>query len=116
MAIPVKKELGAFAQGEVPPDLQITYQDFNEGIVNLVGFTNLQMNIEEELAGTVGFGTGAIVMTYAPQGIVTYTWARADFQTIGEFQAQSWVDNGTKYHASDLYIYTVYDGPGAPPS
>jgi hypothetical protein len=115
MATPTKTELGAFAQGEVPPDLQITFTDFNQAAVDLTGFTNLQMNIEAELAGTAGFGTGTIVMTDAVNGIVTYTWDRADMQTIEEFTVQAWVDNGTKYFASDLYIYTVYDGPGTPP-
>ena len=112
--IPVKIELGAFAEGEVPPDLQITFRDFNKVAVNLTGFTNLQMNIEEELAGA-GFGTGTLAATDLPNGIVTYTWVKADMLTVGDYTAQAWVDNGTKFFASDLYIYSVYDGPGTPP-
>ncbi len=116
MAAPTKTDLGAFAEGEVPPDLQITYRDFDNVVVDLTGFTNLQMNIEEELAGTSGFGTGTILLTDPAGGIVTYTWVRADMTTTGEYTAQAWVDNGTKYFASDLYIYTVYDGPGEQPT
>lgn len=112
--IPIKVELGAFAEGEVPPDLLITFRDIKKVVVNLTGFTNLQMNIEEEL-GDAGFGTGTIVLTDAVNGLVTYTWVRADMTTVGEYTAQAWVDNGTKYFASDLYIYSVYDGPGTPP-
>ena len=116
MAIqPIKTELAAFAEGEVPPDLQITFTDFDGNAVNLTGFANVQMNIEEELEGTTGFGTGTIVVTDAVNGIVTYTWVRADMTTAGEYQAQAWVNNGTKYFASDLYLYSVYDGPGTQP-
>jgi len=115
MAIqPVETELGAFAEGEVPPDLQITFTDFDGNAVDLTGFTNVQMNIEEELAGS-GFGTGTIVVTTPASGIVTYTWVKADMAAAGEYKAQAWVNNGTKYFASDLYLYTVYDGPGTPP-
>ncbi len=112
---PVKIDLAAFAQGEVPPDLQITFRDFDKQPVNLTGFANLQMNIQEELGEFAAFGTGVIVITDAAGGIVTYTWVRADFLTIGEFTAQAWVNNGTKYFASDLYVYSVYDGPGTAP-
>ena len=113
---PVEIDLAAFAQGEVPPDLQVTFRDFDKNPVNLTGFSNLQMNIQGELAGFVGFGTGAIALTDAAGGVVTYTWARGDFQTIDDFKAQAWVNNGTKYFASDLYLYSVYDGPGTPPA
>lgn len=112
--IPVKVELGAFAEGEVPPDLLITFRDINKAVVNLTGFSNLQMNIEEELAGA-GFGAGSIALTDPVNGLVTYTWVKADMLTLGEYTAQAWVDNGTKFFASDLYIYSVYDGPGTPP-
>jgi hypothetical protein len=36
--------------------------------------------------------------------------------TVGEYTAQGWVNNGTNYYASDLYTYTVYDGPEDPPT
>jgi hypothetical protein len=113
--IPIKVELGAFAEGEVPPDLLITFRDIKKVVVDLTGFSNLQMNIEEEL-GDDGFGTGTIALTDATNGLVTYTWVREDMTTVGEYTAQAWVNNGTKYFASDLYIYSVYDGPGTQPT
>ncbi len=115
MAQPVKTDLGAFAEGEVPPDLQITFTDFDGNAVNLTGFASIQMNIEEELAGD-GFGTGGITATDAAGGEVTYVWVRADMTTAGEYTAQAWVNNGTKYFASDLFTYSVYDGPGTQPT
>lgn len=117
MAQPTTSELGAFAAGEVPPPLVITFLDFNKNPVNLTGFTNLQMNIEEELglgAGTLGSGT--VTLTDATNGVFEYTWVRADMITVGEYTAQGWVDNATNFFASDLYTYTVYDGPEEPPT
>lgn len=115
MATPTKTELGAFAAGEVPPPLEITFTDIDSNVVDLTGYTNLQCNIEEELAGTAGLGTGNIALTDAAGGEVTYTWVRADMLSPGEYTLQAWVDNGTNYYASDLYIFSVYDGPGDPP-
>ncbi len=117
MTQPVTSELGAFAAGEVPPPLEITFLDFDKNPVELTGFTSRQMNIEEELgvgAGTLG--TGTIVITDALGGKLEYTWVRADMITVGEYTAQGWVNNGTNYYASDLYTYTVYDGPEDPPT
>ena len=116
MVAPTKTDLGSFAEGEVPPDLRITFTDFDDVVINLAGFTNLQMNIEEELAGTTGFGTGAYTVTDSGNGETTYVWVRGDMDTVGEYQLQGWINNGTKYFASDLYIYTVYDGPGTEPA
>ena len=116
MANPTKTDLGAFAAGEVPPALEITFTDFDDMAVDLTGFTNLQMNIVEDLGATaLALGTGTIVLTDAVNGIVTYTWVRNDMTDPGQYTAQAWVDNTGNYFASDLYIYTVYDGPGTPP-
>jgi hypothetical protein len=117
MAQPTVKDLGAFAAGEVPPPLVVSFQDFEKNPVNLTGFTNIAMNIEEELGvgeGTLGLGT--VQVTDAPGGVFEYTWVRADMITVGEYTAQGWVDNATSFYASDLYTYTVYDGPGDPPA
>ncbi len=117
MAEPTTSELGAFAAGEVPPPLVVTYLDFDENPVNLSGFGNLQVNIDEELdAAQNPLGTGAVVLTDAPNGVLEYTWVRDDMLDIGEYTAQAWVNNGTNFFASDLYTYTVYDGPGEPPA
>ena len=115
--LPTKVELGAFAAGEVPPPLHITYLDFLALPVDLTGYVSLQMNIEEELSGTTGLGTGSIGVIGDPTlGVVEYTWVREDMLNVGEYTAQAWVNNGTNYFASDLYIFTVYDGPGEPPA
>lgn len=117
MAQPVTKELGAFAAGEVPPPLVVTYLDFNENPVNLVGFTNLQVNIDEELGANQNpLGTGTITLTDAANGVLEYGWVRDDMLDIGEYTTQAWVNNGVNFFASDLYTYTVYDGPGTPPA
>lgn len=96
----------------MPPDLQITFNDFDGVAVNLTGYT-AQMNIQEELGELVG--TGVINITTPASGIAIYTWVRADMEVPGRYSAQAWVFNGTKYFASDLYMYDVYDGPGEPP-
>ncbi len=117
MTQPATSDLGAFAAGEVPPPLVVTYLDFNEDPVNLVGFTNLQVNIDEELGSNQNpLGLGSVVLTDAANGVLEYTWVRDDMFDIGEYTAQAWVNNGSQFYASDLYTYTVYDGPGEPPA
>lgn len=117
MAQPTTSDLGAFAAGEVPPPLVVTFLDFNKNPVNLTGFASLQMNIEEELdqgAGTLG--TGAVLLTDPAGGVFEYEWVRPDMTIVGEYTAQAWVNNGTQFYASDLYLYSVYDGPEDPPA
>lgn len=117
MAQPTKVDLGAFAAGEVPPPLQITFLDFDGAAVNLTGFADVQMNIEEEIGGNTNpLGTGTITVTDAANGIVEYTWVRNDMLDPGEYTAQAWVDDDINFFASDLYTYSVYDGPGTPPA
>lgn len=117
MATPTVQDLGAFAAGEVPPALVITFVDFDGNPVSLAGFSDVQMNIQEELdANSQPLGTGSIEITDAPNGEVTYAWVRADMIDPGDYTAQAWVDNDTNFYASDLYKYTVYDGPGEPPA
>ena len=114
---PTIVELGAFAAGEVPPALVITYTDFDDAVVDLTGFTTLKCNIKEELDGATNpLGTGSIVLTDDVGGEITYTWVRDDMIDVGEYTLQAWCDNGINYFASDLYKYSVYDGPGTPPA
>lgn len=116
MAQPTSVDLGAFAAGEVPPPLEITFTDFDGAAVDLTSFGNVQMNIKEELDGNSSpLGNGGITVSDAPGGKVTYTWVKADMADAGEYTAQAWVDDGTNFFASDLYTYSVYDGPGDPP-
>ena len=116
MSQPTTSDLGAFAAGEVPPPLVVSFLDFDKNPVNLTGFSNLQMNIEEELdqgAGTLG--AGGVLLTDPTGGVLEYTWVRADMTIVGEYTAQAWVNDGVQFYASDLYTYTVYDGPEDPP-
>lgn len=115
MATPTKVDLGAFAQGEVPPPLEVTYTDFDNVAVDITGFA-VQTNIEEELAGGAGLGTGTTAISDGPAGKLTYTWVKADMANTGEYTLQTWADDGTNYYASDLYTYSVYDGPGVAPT
>ena len=114
MAEPVIVELGAFAAGEVPPDLQITFTDFDDVVVDLSGFA-AQVNIEEDINKALVLGQGTYLITDAPNGVTLYSWHRDDMFEPGKYTLQGWVYDGTKYYASDLYVYDVYDGPGDAP-
>ena len=115
MATPTKHDLGAFAAGEIPPPLEVTFADFDGNAVPLAGFTTLATNIEAIPTVTTTLGTGTTVVTDAPNGEVTYTWVEDDMLEPSDYTAQIWVSNGTNRYASDLYVYTVYDGPGDAP-
>lgn len=115
MASPTKIDLGAFAEGEIPPPLAHQYLDFDGNPVNLTGFATLQMNIEAVPPVTATLGTGTITVTDAANGIVQYTWVGDDMAEASGYTAQMWVSNGTNKYASDLVTYTVYDGPGSAP-
>jgi hypothetical protein len=119
MAEPTIVDLGAFAQGEVPPDLLVTFQDNDGNSINISGFTT-EIRIAEELKGVTGFGTGVVTVLDAVNGQISYAWVQPDMLTQGQFTVQAWVLEGTdpdsKRYASDLYTYTVYDGPGDPPA
>jgi hypothetical protein len=116
MTEPRTVELGAFAAGEVPPDLQIVFTDFDGNVVDLTGYT-AEIRIQEELGAELGMGD--ITITSPAGGEATYEWVRDDMLTVGEYTVQAWVLEGalatSKRFASDLYLYSVYDGPGTPP-
>lgn len=118
MAVPTEQDLGAFAAGEVPPPLTVTYRDFDNNVVDISGMSQHQVNIDEELdSNSNPLGTGVVSFeTDGTDGKVTYTWVRDDMIDVGEYTCQVWVNNGANYFASDLYRYSVYDGPGDPPT
>ena len=117
MAEPTTVDLGAFAAGEVPPDLAISFKDFDGNAISLSGYS-AEIRIQEELGALVG--SGAIIISDPGNGIATYTWVQDDMLVVGQYTVQAWVLEGatatSKRYASDLYTYTVYDGPGDPPS
>ena len=116
MASPTKIDLGAFAAGEIPPRLSHTFTDYEQVVINLSTFTTLAMNIEALPAVTGPLGTGVIQFAAGgTDGVVEYFWTATDMAEPGSYQAQMWVSDGTNRYASDLIIFTVYDGPGDAP-
>jgi hypothetical protein len=116
MATPTKIDLGAFAAGEIPPRLTHTYYDFTGVIVDISTFATRAMNIEAVPAVTGPLGTGTVdFVTDGTDGAVEYIWTTTDMAEPGSYSAQIWVSNGTNRYASDLILFTVYDGPGDAP-
>lgn len=114
---PTKVELGAFAHGSVPPDLVITYTDFDGNAVDLGSFGSVWIEIQEDInANTLTLGQGSISISTPAEGKVTYQWHRNDMWDVGDYTAIVWVSDGNKYYDSDLYLYTVYDAPGEQPT
>lgn len=116
MAAPTKIELGAFAAGAIPPPIEHQYLDFDGLAVDLTGFTTLSMNIEASptVSGTLGGGTIEF-KTDGTDGWVVYTWVVDDMAEPSGYVGQMWASNGTNRYESDLFIYSVYDGPGDAP-
>ena len=115
---PTRVELGAFAQGEIPPPIQHTFTDFLDQPVDLTGFGRLETNIKEELdsnANPLGVGATTVVAP-ATLGVVQYQWTADDMADLGDYEVQIRVwDEALKRYASDLFIYSVYDGPETAP-
>jgi len=116
MATPTKIDLGAFAAGEIPPILQHTYKDYDGVVVDVSSFSTLAMNVEAipDVTGPLGAGTIEFDSD-GSDGKVNYTWVADDMAEPSSYSAQMWVSSGTNRFASDLIIYTVYDGPGDAP-
>lgn len=116
MAEPVTHDLGAFAAGEIPPPLVLTFRDFNGSPVDLTTFTIRAVNIES-IPAHDNLGEGQITVVGDPaNGQLQYAWTANDMLETGEYILQAWVYNGSNQrYASDLYQYTVYDGPGEAP-
>jgi hypothetical protein len=116
MATPVKIDLGAFAAGEIPPILSHTFRDFDGNVVDISTFGTQAMNIEAIPAVTGTLGAGSVDFdTDGTDGVLNYTWVAADMAEPSSYTGQLWVSNGTNAYASDLILYTVYDGPGDAP-
>jgi len=116
---PTKQELGAFAEGAIPPPFEHEYTDFDEVAVDLsTGGWTFQMNIEAIPAVTGPLGGGTIgFLTDGTDGKVVYNWSDTDMVAAGDYSGQMWVRNsaGTQKYESDLLLYRVYDGPGGAP-
>ena len=114
---PVKQELGAFAEGAIPPPFEHTFLDFDGVFVDISSFGTLAMNIEAipPVTGPLGGGTIGFT-TDGTDGKVTYNWSATDMAEASDYEAQMWVSNGaTQKYESDLLTYRVYNGPGSAP-
>lgn len=116
---PTKQELGAFAEGAIPPPFEHTYTDFDGVAVDMSGGGwSYAMNIESIPPVTGPLGSGTIGFTTdGSDGKVTYNWSGTDMLEQADYTAQMWVRNagGTQKYESDLLTYRVYDGPGSAP-
>lgn len=116
---PVRKELGAFAEGAIPPPFEHQYTDFDGLPVDLsTGSWTMYMNIESIPVTTGPLGIGAIDFdSDGSDGKVVYNWSATDMAEGADYTAQMWVRNGsgTQKYESDLLLYRVYDGPGDAP-
>ena len=116
MATPVKIDLGAFAAGEIPPVLSHTFRDFDGNVIDISTFSVKSMNIEAIPTVTGPLGTGVVdFASGGVDGVLTYIWVADDMAEPSGYTAQLWVSNGVNAYASDLILYTVYDGPGTAP-
>jgi hypothetical protein len=114
---PVKQELGAFAEGAIPPPFEHTFLDFDGVVVDISSFGTLAMNIEAIPTVAATLGAGSIGFTNdGTDGKVTYNWSATDMLEASDYEGQMWVSNGsTQKYESDLLTYRVYDGPGSAP-
>ena len=113
MANPKKHNLGVFAAGEIPFPLQHTYKDAQSVAIDMTGWSVSTTAEGPDESGS--YGSGAVVFTNEAGGEVEYTWVAADFQDVGKYNMLIWAEDGTNRLASDLFVWEVYDGPGATP-
>lgn len=114
---PTKVLIGAFAQGEIPVPITHTFFDFNEEPIDISAFATRAMRIEGVPDPGVSLGTNPVdFLTDGTDGKIVYQWTDEDMAHVGDFEAQMWVYDGILRFASDLILYSVYDGPGEAPS
>lgn len=109
-----KINLGAYAAGEIPPPLSHQYLGNDRLPLPITGWIVLGFFVE----GDAPCGLGDLQITDGPNGIITYTWDPDDMQTPGNYRGLMWVQNDpdpTVRLASDLFLWTVVDGPGPTP-
>lgn len=115
---PKKIDLGVYAAGEIPASLVHVYKDANKAVIPITGWTLKGFRITGP-DGAVGIGVGDYSISDGPNGEVTYVWISDDMQTIGAYSGVMWVQNmasdPTVRLASFLFVWEVYDAPGATP-
>jgi len=104
--------IGNFAAGEIPVPLLHTFKDSEGAVIDISGLSVTISITSRPVAGSLG--TGAMVITDAPNGVVEYTWTINDMASAGDYRLNIWVFDGapTQRYASDLFTYSVYTGVG----
>ena len=114
MASPKSISLGVFPAGEIPAAFEHTYKDSNDLAIPLSGFTtSVYISGPDD---TAAYATGALAITDAANGVVTYTWSGDEFIDVGKYQMVIWVGNSTNRFGSYLVKWEVYDAPGSLPT
>ena len=115
---PRKINLGVYAAGEIPAPLIHVYKDNQKVVIPITGWTLKGFRITGP-DGAATLGEGSYTITDGVNGEVTYVWISDDMQTIGAYSGVMWVQNAptspTIRLASDLFVWEVYDAPGATP-
>lgn len=105
--------IGPFTVGEKPAPLEYTFQDSSGSAIDLTGYAaRFTYREEYDAAGT----TVNAIVTAAPAGQVTYTWAGTEFPTPGQYFAQVWAGNGANRYASPRIRFTARSAVGAVPA
>lgn len=103
-------DLGYFAAGEVPPPIEVTFEEDGVGI-DLTGYT-----VTTTMEGPgVSSPSGTTTLQDAAAGIVRYTPTEDDTAVPGEYGIIIWAENAPIRYASKLLVWQIYDGPGVTP-
>jgi hypothetical protein len=115
---PRKIDLGVYAAGEIPAPLVHVFKDADKVAIPITGWTRKGFRITGP-DGAPTLGIGVYETSDGANGEVTYTWVSDDMQTFGAYSGVMWVQNAptnpTIRLASDLFVWEVYDAPGATP-
>jgi hypothetical protein len=106
------QRIGPYYVGEVPRTLQITIQDEDGTPIDINGW-QATFQIKPVSQTIAGLGTGTAIVTDGANGVTQYQWAADDFNQVGVFRGQMWVDDGvsppTKQYASCVFEWIVYE-------
>lgn len=99
------QDLGVYALGEDPEDLQVTMKGADGNPLDLSAFS-LGVAIEA-IEGTPAANLGGGSVSENSGGLATYNWHVDDFAAVGTFRLQIWGTDGTNTIASEVFQYAV---------
>jgi len=104
--------LGPYHQGELPPNLTVTFKDSSGNAISLSGYTAefAYRTYGGAWVTRIGGGQGATVDgdQVNNKGQTHYAWQAADFVTAGDFEGEFWVGNaGTQRFDSQRFAWQV---------